>query len=55
MVRRHIGYWKENKMHGKGVFSWPDWRKYEGEYLEVKSTGMGYLDGMECRIMKGSG
>lgn len=25
-----------NKMHGKGVYSWKDGRKYEGEYQEDK-------------------
>ncbi|MFS8160219.1 MAG: hypothetical protein ACMG6E_08440 [Candidatus Roizmanbacteria bacterium] len=23
-------------MHGKGIFTWPDGRKYEGEYIEDK-------------------
>lgn len=28
-------------MDGKGVFSWPDGRKYEGDYLEDKKHGLG--------------
>lgn len=28
-------------MHGQGVFSWPDGRRYEGEYLEDKKHGFG--------------
>jgi len=27
-----MGEWKEGKKHGSGIFSWPDGRKYEGEY-----------------------
>ncbi len=28
-------------MHGQGVFSWPDGRRYEGEYHEDKKHGFG--------------
>ncbi|MFN9901019.1 MAG: membrane-binding protein, partial [bacterium] len=28
-------------MHGQGVFSWPDGRRYEGEYLQDKKHGFG--------------
>ena len=28
-------------MHGKGVFSWDDGRRYEGEYLDDKKHGHG--------------
>jgi len=28
-------------MHGRGVFTWPDGRKYEGEYVEDKKEGQG--------------
>ena len=31
-----MGEWKDNKMHGKGVFKWKDGRVYEGEYFEDK-------------------
>jgi len=30
-----------NKMHGKGVFSWADGRKYEGDYFDDKKQGQG--------------
>ena len=33
------GQWKNNKMEGYGVFSWPDGRKYEGEYIDDKKEG----------------
>ena len=29
---KYIGEWLDNFMHGKGVFSWPDGRKYEGDF-----------------------
>ena len=25
------GFWKENRKHGKGVFTWPDGDRYYGE------------------------
>lgn len=28
-------------MHGKGVFTWSDGRRYEGEYIEDKKQGHG--------------
>ena len=31
-------------MHGKGVFSWKDGRRYEGEYVNDKKEGHGKFD-----------
>lgn len=28
-------------MHGKGVYTWPDGRKYEGDYKYDKKSGRG--------------
>ena len=28
-------------MHGKGIYSWPDGRKYDGDYKEDKKHGIG--------------
>lgn len=28
-------------MHGSGIFTWPDGRKYEGEYSNDKKHGIG--------------
>ena len=28
----HIGDWLDSHMHGKGVYTWIDGRKYEGDY-----------------------
>jgi len=31
-------------MHGKGLFTWPDNRKYDGEYKEDKKEGYGIFE-----------
>jgi len=36
-----LGQWAGNKMHGKGIFSWPDGRVYEGDYVDDKKQGSG--------------
>ena len=28
-------------MHGKGIYTWPDGRKYEGSYVQDKKEGQG--------------
>lgn len=30
-----------NKMHGYGLFTWADGRKYEGQYFDDKKEGRG--------------
>jgi hypothetical protein len=30
-----------NKMEGTGYFTWPDGRRYEGEYIDDKKEGNG--------------
>jgi len=30
-----------NKMEGTGVFTWPDGRRYEGDYVDDKKEGQG--------------
>ena len=30
-----------NNMEGSGVFTWPDGRKYDGEYVDDKKEGNG--------------
>ena len=30
-----------NKMEGSGIFTWPDGRKYDGEYVDDKKEGNG--------------
>ena len=40
-------------MHGKGVFTWKDGRKYEGEYKDDKKDGYGEFYWPDGRIYKG--
>ena len=35
------GNWLDNCMHGYGVYSWKDGRRYEGEYIKDKKHGKG--------------
>lgn len=37
------GGWKENKKSGKGVFIWPDGKRYDGSYENDKKNGFGVL------------
>jgi len=30
-----------NKMEGSGTFTWPDGRRYEGDYVDDKKEGHG--------------
>lgn len=39
--RVFIGQWKNNSMHGYGVFSWKDGKKYAGFYKNDKKDGFG--------------
>ena len=41
-------------MHGKGVFSWPDGRKYEGEYLNDLKHGQGKFEWPSGKMYDGS-
>ena len=41
----YIGEWKEGKMHGFGVFFWPDGRSYVGYYDADKKHGYGIYSG----------
>ena len=33
-----------NKLEGRGIFTWPDGRKYEGEYKNDKKEGYGIFN-----------
>ena len=39
-------------MNGKGVFLWPDQRKYEGEYVMDKKHGYGVFTWPDRRCYK---
>lgn len=40
-------------MHGKGIFTWPDGRIYEGEYYKDKKNGEGHFKWPDGRSYKG--
>ena len=40
-------------MHGKGVFTWPDGRKYEGDYKNDHKEGQGKFEWPNGRIYEG--
>ena len=46
--------WKNNKMNGKGIFSWPDGRRYEGDYKDDKKDGYGEFEWNEGKKFKGN-
>lgn len=37
--RKYTGDWKDNMMHGFGVFTFEDERVYRGEYINDKKEG----------------
>ena len=39
--RKYKGEWKDNRIHGWGVFTWSDGRKYTGNYVNDKKHGFG--------------
>lgn len=41
-------------MHGRGIFTWSDGRKYEGEYVNDKKEGCGEFSWPDGRAYKGS-
>jgi hypothetical protein len=40
-------------MEGRGVFEWPDGRKYEGEYRDDKKEGKGIFYWPDGRMYDG--
>ena len=40
-------------MHGKGVFTWTDGRKYTGEYVNDKKEGKGIFEWPDSRRYEG--
>ena len=40
-------------MHGKGIFSWKDGRKYTGEYVNDKKEGVGIFEWPDGRRYEG--
>ena len=40
-------------MDGKGIFEWPDKRRYEGHYVNEKKDGFGIFYWPDGRFYKG--
>ena len=38
---KYEGEWKDDKMSGQGVYTWPDGSRYEGEWKDGKASGQG--------------
>ena len=41
-------------MHGKGLFTWPDGREYNGQYIDGTKEGYGEFKWPDGKIYKGS-
>ena len=51
--RKYEGDWKNNKMHGNGMYTWADGRKYMGEYVDDRKHGYGEFIWPDGRSYKG--
>ncbi len=40
-------------MHGMGIYTWQDGRKYEGEYADDKKHGYGVYNWVDGRVYRG--
>ena len=50
---KYDGEWKDNKMHGMGVYRWIDGRMYEGSYVHDKKHGYGVYRWADGRKYEG--
>ena len=39
-------------MHGKGIYTWSDGRKYQGDYLNDKKHGFGIYTWADCKSIR---
>ena len=39
-------------MHGKGIYTWSDGRKYQGYYLNDKKHGFGIYTWADCKSIR---
>ena len=40
-------------MHGKGIYNWPDGRKYDGQFVNDKREGFGLFTWADGRKYEG--
>ena len=40
-------------MHGKGIYTWPDGRKYTGDFANDKKEGHGIFKWADGRVFNG--
>ena len=52
-AKKYEGNWQNNKMQGKGFFSWSDGRRYLGDYHEDKKQGTGEMIWPDGRRYRG--
>lgn len=44
---------KNNKLNGKGIFTWTDGRKYTGEFVDDIKSGFGMLEWPDGKVYEG--
>ncbi len=52
--RSYVGEWKDNKMHGKGTFTFAGGKVYVGEFANDKRQGFGKMMWyvLQCKTAK---
>ena len=48
-----MGYWKEDMQHGKGVETWADGAKYDGDYVRGNKEGKGKFFWADGSVFEG--
>lgn len=48
-----LGEWFADKLHGKGILTWPDGSKYEGFFVEGMRQGRGRFTSSDSDIYEG--
>jgi hypothetical protein len=38
---KYVGEWRNDKLNGKGTYTWPDGAKYVGQFRDDKRNGHG--------------
>ena len=51
---RYDGTWKDNKMHGQGIYTWADGRYYKGFWKRNEMHGEGVFSWNDGRVYEGA-